>query len=179
MKPTLSPAALVLAIGLALGPLGAPSALAQSKRATEPVTLNFVGAEIEAVARTMATITGRNVVVDPRVKGTVNLATERPVSPTAALNQFAAVLRLQGFSIVDTGGLYKIQLSSDNTVTITNPWTTAEDWMAPDKGKEKNRAIAEFMAKQAEVPAVSIFGGSSYRIVKIKGPLAAESFPAR
>ena len=35
----------------------------------EPVTLNFVGAEIEAVARTMATISGRNVVVDPRVKG--------------------------------------------------------------------------------------------------------------
>jgi type II secretory pathway component GspD/PulD (secretin) len=31
------------------------------------VVLNFVGAEIEAVARTMATITGRNVVVDPRV----------------------------------------------------------------------------------------------------------------
>ncbi|MDO9438370.1 type II secretion system secretin GspD [Hydrogenophaga sp.] len=80
---------------------------------SEPVVLNFVGAEIESVARTMATITGRNVVVDPRVKGTVNLSTERPVSPTAALNQFAAVLRLQGFSIVDTGGLYKIVPEAD------------------------------------------------------------------
>lgn len=79
----------------------------------EPVTLNFVAAEIEAVARTMATITGRNVVVDPRVKGTVNLVTERPVTPTAALNQFAAVLRLQGFSLVDTGGLYKIVPEAD------------------------------------------------------------------
>ncbi|MEZ5644541.1 MAG: type II secretion system secretin GspD [Burkholderiaceae bacterium] len=86
----------------------------QSGRAqSEPVVLNFVGAEIEAVARTMATITGRNVVVDPRVRGTVNLATERPVSPTAALNQFAAVLRLQGFSLVDTGGLYKIVPEAD------------------------------------------------------------------
>ncbi len=81
--------------------------------ANEPVTLNFVAAEIEAVARTMATITGRNVVVDPRVKGTVNLVTERPVTPTAALNQFAAVLRLQGFSLVDTGGLYKIVPEAD------------------------------------------------------------------
>ena len=34
----------------------------------EPVTLNFANAEIEAVARTMATITGRNVVVDPASK---------------------------------------------------------------------------------------------------------------
>jgi len=86
----------------------------QSGRAsTEPIVLNFVGAEIEAVARTMATITGRNVVVDPRVRGTINLATERPVSPAAALNQFAAVLRLQGFSLVDTGGLYKIVPEAD------------------------------------------------------------------
>ncbi len=43
----------------------------------------------------------------------MNLSTERPVSPTAALNQFAAVLRLQGFSLVDTGGLYKIVPEAD------------------------------------------------------------------
>jgi general secretion pathway protein D len=89
------------------------SAQAQSRGANEPVVLNFVGAEIEAVARTMATITGRNVVVDPRVKGSINLATERAVSPAAALNQFAAVLRLQGFALVDTGGLYKIVPEAD------------------------------------------------------------------
>ncbi len=92
---------------------GMSQTAARSSAASEPVVLNFVGAEIESVARTMATITGRNVVVDPRVKGTVNLSTERPVSPTAALNQFAAVLRLQGFSIVDTGGLYKIVPEAD------------------------------------------------------------------
>ena len=114
MKPTPSPAALALAIGLALGTLGAPTiAMAQSKRAAEPVTLSFVGAEIEAVARTIATITGRNVVVDPRVKGTINLSTDKPVAPMVALNQFAAALRLQGFSLVETGGLYKIVPEAD------------------------------------------------------------------
>ncbi|WP_405001038.1 type II secretion system secretin GspD [Hydrogenophaga palleronii] len=110
----MTPAALVLS-SLLLGGIGSafgPSVMAQS-RASEPVVLNFVGAEIEAVARTMATITGRNVVVDPRVRGTINLATERPVSPDAALNQFGAVLRLQGFSLVDTGGLYKIVPEAD------------------------------------------------------------------
>jgi general secretion pathway protein D len=102
--------ALALGLLLAAGNGALPSAHAQTR---EPVTLNFVGAEIESVARTMAAITGRNVVVDPRVKGTINLATERPVTPTAALNQFAAVLRLQGFSLVDTGGLYKIVPEAD------------------------------------------------------------------
>ena len=105
MKPTFSPAALALAMGLVLGPLAVPLTQAQQRRNTEPVVLNFVGAEIEAVARTMATITGRNVVVDPRVKGTMNLATDKPVPPAVALNQFGAALRLQGFTLVDTGGL--------------------------------------------------------------------------
>jgi len=104
--------ALALGLCLALGTAVSPATHAQG-RASEPVVLNFVGAEIEAVARTMATISGRNVVVDPRVRGTINLATERPVSPAAALNQFAAVLRLQGFALVDTGGLYKIVPEAD------------------------------------------------------------------
>ena len=70
-----------------------------SVRPGEPVTLNFANAEIEAVARTMATITGRNVVVDPRVKGVLTLITEKPVPPLAAFNQFAAQLRLQGLAV--------------------------------------------------------------------------------
>lgn len=79
-----------------------------SVRPGEPVTLNFVNADIEAVARTMATITGRNVVVDPRVKGQLNLVTEHPVPPAAAFQQFLAALRLQGFTVVESSGLYKV-----------------------------------------------------------------------
>ena len=122
---TLTGLALSTCLALSLGGVPAPSQ-AQS-RASEPVVLNFVGAEIEAVARTMATITGRNVVVDPRVKGTINLATERAVTPAAALNQFAAVLRLQGFSLVDTGGLYKIVPESDAKLqgTVVNAGAVA------------------------------------------------------
>src|SRR5690606_36584288 len=90
---------------------GAPALHAQ--RASEPITLNFVNAEIEAVARTMAAITGRNIVVDPRVKGTMNLATDRPVPPAAAFNQFLATLRLSGFTVVESGGLLKVVPEAD------------------------------------------------------------------
>ena len=124
-RAALTAVALSTCLALGLGVLPAPSHA--QNRASEPVVLNFVGAEIEAVARTMATITGRNVVVDPRVKGTINLATERPVTPAAALNQFAAVLRLQGFSLVDTGGLYKIVPESDAKLqgTVVNAGAVA------------------------------------------------------
>ncbi len=102
-------AAATLALCMALAAV--PPAFAQ--RAAEPITLNFVNADIEAVARTMAAITGRNIVVDPRVKGTMTLSTDRPVPPQAAFNQFLATLRLQGFTVVESGGLLKVVPEAD------------------------------------------------------------------
>ncbi|MEO6292025.1 MAG: secretin N-terminal domain-containing protein, partial [Burkholderiaceae bacterium] len=75
--------------------------------------MNFVNAEIEAVARTMGVITGRNMVVDPRVKGTINLSSEKALSPAAAYNQFLATLRLQGVVVVDSQGISKVVPEAD------------------------------------------------------------------
>ena len=112
-----APRALTISLLLALT-TGLFSAALQAQtaahaRAGEPVTLNFSNAEIEAVARTMASITGYNVVVDPRVKGTITLVTEKPVSRSTAMNQFLAVLRLQGFTMVESAGLYKVVPEAD------------------------------------------------------------------
>ena len=85
-----------------------PDLMAQSSRTVAPITLNFVNADIESVARALASLTKRTLVVDPRVKGNINLTTEKPVSPDVAWNQFLAVLRLQGFAMIETQGLYKI-----------------------------------------------------------------------
>jgi general secretion pathway protein D len=92
---------------------------------SDPITLNFNNAEIEAVARTISTLTGRNVVVDPRVKGTINLSTDKPVSLAVAYNQFLAVLRLQGFTVVQSDGLDKVVPETDakiqgGSVTISD-----------------------------------------------------------
>lgn len=115
---------------LAASPVPSFGQAASARRSPEPVTLNFANADIEAVARTMAAITGRNVVVDPRVKGTMNLITERPVPPATAFNQFLAALRLQGFSVVETNGLYKVVPEADaklqgGSVTVSTPPASA------------------------------------------------------
>ena len=75
-------------------------------------------------------VTGRDVVVDPRVKGTMNLVTDRAIPPSAAFNQFASALRLQGFAVVEADGLYKIVPEADaklqtSTVTTTTGGTAA------------------------------------------------------
>ena len=79
----------------------------------DAITLNFNNAEIEAVARTLATVTGRNVVVDPRVKGTITLSTDAPVAPSVAYNQFLATLRMQGYTVVSSDGMDKVVPEAD------------------------------------------------------------------
>ena len=89
------------------------SAFAQNPKSGDPITLNFNNAEIEAVARTIALISGMNVVVDPRVKGTITLVTEKPVSRSVAMAQFLSGLRLQGFTMVESAGLLKVVPEAD------------------------------------------------------------------
>jgi general secretion pathway protein D len=93
---------------LCLGLLALCAMAAWAQKPGAPITLNFVGADIEGVARTMGIITGRTMVVDPRVKGTINLSSEKPVAADAAYEQFLAALRLQGFTVVETAGLSKV-----------------------------------------------------------------------
>ena len=77
------------------------------------VTLSFVDAEIEAVARTISVVTGKNLVIDPRVKGQITLSTEKPVAPAVAYQQFVSALRMQNFAIVESDGITKIVPESE------------------------------------------------------------------
>lgn len=84
-----------------------------AKAADEEVTLNFVNTDIEAVAAAIGQITKRNFLIDPRVKGTVNIVSSRPVSVSAIYGIFLSALRLQGFAAVEANGVTKIMLEAD------------------------------------------------------------------
>jgi general secretion pathway protein D len=102
----------VLCLALFTAPQGntQPSA---AKFRGEPVTLNFVNADIEGVTRAMAVILKQQFVVDPRVKGTITLYTEEPLSPRDAYLNFLAALRGLGFTVVEVAGLYKVVPEAD------------------------------------------------------------------
>jgi general secretion pathway protein D len=115
--------ALLCALSLALPPL-TPPAFAQSKPRTignqkkeaapaETVMLNFVNADIDAVVRAIGQYTNRTFVIDPRVKGTLSLITERPVTKQQAYEQLLSGLRLQGFTIVQTGNVMRVVPEAD------------------------------------------------------------------
>ena len=96
-----------------------PIALAQTQAPNanrfrgEPVTLNFVNAEIEGVARAMSAILRQQFVVDPRVRGTITLYSEEPLSPRDAYFNFLAALRGLGFTVVEVNGLFKVIPEAD------------------------------------------------------------------
>jgi general secretion pathway protein D len=79
----------------------------------EPVTLNFVNADIEGVTRAMAAILRQQFIVDPRVKGTMTLYSEDPLTPNEAYLNFLAGLRGLGFTVVEVGGLFKVVPEAD------------------------------------------------------------------
>jgi len=84
-----------------------------ARAADDAVTLNFVNADIDAVVKAVAEMTGRNFVVDPRVKGVVNIVSARPVPRSLVYPTLLSALRLQGFTAVETDGLTKIVPEAD------------------------------------------------------------------
>ena len=130
----LLPAAVAAAV-LAAALLPAPVVFAQAAAARsrgEAVTLNFVNADIDGVARAMGAILKQQFVVDPRVKGTMTLYSDAPLSPREAYLNFLAALRGLGFTVVEVGGLYKIVPEADaklqtGTVSIGERTTRGGD----------------------------------------------------
>jgi general secretion pathway protein D len=77
------------------------------------VTLNFANADIDQVAKAIGAATGKTIIVDPRVKGQLNLVSERPVPEDQALKTLQAALRMQGFSLVQDHGVLKVVPEAD------------------------------------------------------------------
>ncbi|MGZ5185565.1 MAG: type II secretion system secretin GspD [Caldimonas sp.] len=78
-----------------------------------PVTLNFVNADIEGVARAMAAILRQQFIVDPRVRGSITLYSEEPLTPNEAYLNFLAALRGLGFTVVEVNGIFKVVPEAD------------------------------------------------------------------
>lgn len=70
----------------------------------EKIALNFVNTDIESVVKAVSIISGRNFVLDPRVKGTINVVSSSPIAPELAYPILISALRLQGFTVVEGNG---------------------------------------------------------------------------
>jgi general secretion pathway protein D len=86
----------------------APAGHSPALKSRAPVTVNFVNADVEAVTRAMAAMIERQIAIDPRVKGTLTLYSDQPLSVREAYLNYLAALRGLGFTMVENNGLLKV-----------------------------------------------------------------------
>lgn len=87
--------------------------LITAQTAHAQVTLNFVNADIDQVAKAIGAATGKTIIVDPRVKGQLNLVSENAVPEEQALKTLQSALRMQGFALVQDHGVLKVVPEAD------------------------------------------------------------------
>lgn len=148
----------ILCLSMLLSPGSAWAADGPARAtAADVVTLNFVNADIEGVVKAVGEITGKNFLLDPRVKGTVNIISAKPISRALVYDVFLSALRLQGYAVVESRGILKIVPESDAKL---NPSPT----FGPD---EKARPAGD----QIRTQVFTLKYESAVQIVPILRPL--------
>jgi len=72
------------------------------------VTPNYKDADIRQVIEAVGAVTGKNFVLDPRVKAQVTMLSSAPMTPDAFYEAFLSILSVYGFVAVPSGNLVKI-----------------------------------------------------------------------
>ncbi|MGB1581250.1 MAG: type II secretion system secretin GspD [Nevskiales bacterium] len=77
-------------------------------RAQEDFTLNFQDADIGTLIATISELTGKNFVIDPRVKGNVTVLSATPMDAEGVYATFLSILQVHGFAAIPSGNVVKI-----------------------------------------------------------------------
>ena len=95
-----------------LGKLGAAFCLTLSLTAevlaAETVQINFRDADIRSVIESVAEITGKSFVLDPRVKGKVTIISPGPIDASLLYEAILSSIQVQGFQAVEDGAVTRI-----------------------------------------------------------------------
>src|SRR5579863_5186291 len=91
----------------ALAVLMASLATAQQQPPPAPpaqrITPNFKDADITQIAEAVSAATGKNFIIDPRVRAQVTMLSSTPMSPAAFYEAFLSILSVYGFVAVPSG----------------------------------------------------------------------------
>jgi len=84
------------------------STLPSSQALADEITLNLKDADIRALISTVSKFTGKNFIIDPRVKAKVTVVSANTLTPEAVYEVFLSVLQVHGYAAVPTGSVIKI-----------------------------------------------------------------------
>jgi general secretion pathway protein D len=102
----------------------------------DEITLNLKDADIRALISTVSKFTGKNFIIDPRVKAKVTVISANTLSPEAVYEVFLSVLQVHGYAAVPAGSVIKIV-----------PAVNAKQGPLPLSGKKDNFSTDELVTK--------------------------------
>jgi general secretion pathway protein D len=75
---------------------------------SQGILFNFKDVELHQIIDLISNLTGKNFLMDDKVRGKVTIISPRPVSLDEAYNVFLSILEVQGFTVVPQGPIIKI-----------------------------------------------------------------------
>ncbi|TAK65325.1 type II secretion system secretin GspD [Methylobacter sp.] len=94
-------------IGLLIG-LGLMVFCAVSAAEKDEFSLNLKDVDIHALIETVADVTGKNFIVDPRITGNISVVTSTPMKASQVYDVFLSILKVHGYAAVPNGNIVKI-----------------------------------------------------------------------
>ena len=76
--------------------------------ADEQVRINFRDADIRSVIESVAEITGKSFVLDPRVKGKVTIIAPEPIDSSLLYQAVLSAIQVQGFQAIEDGAVIRV-----------------------------------------------------------------------
>lgn len=74
----------------------------------DEITLNLKDADIRALISTVSKFTGKNFIIDPRVKAKITVISAETLTPEEVYEVFLSILQVHGYAAVPTGSVIKI-----------------------------------------------------------------------
>jgi general secretion pathway protein D len=142
-----------------------PSANNQNQSiASDSVVLNFENADIQSVIKAISDLSGKNFVIDPRVKGTVNIVSDKPIAKADSYKVLEAALRMQGFATVEADGVIKV---------IPEPDVKGYGMQIENNFDRNNPAIKRVQGDQVITKVFILSHGSAIQVANALRPLIA------
>jgi len=157
MKPLL---AIVLSISLAAAPQAPPT-----PQQGPPLVLNLPNASLTQVIDLLAQQLKINYILDPRVKGNITVNTYGEVKPTEVRGLLETILRVNGYTMVQVGELYRIVPAAEASRLPVKPQSAGADRISDDEMLTLNLVFLKFASAVEIAKLIDEFKGEGAKML--------------
>lgn len=86
---------------------------AQNEKGEQVWSVNFNDTDIQEVIKIIAGVTGKTIIIDPKVRGPIKVINSRPLTAKKVYEVFLASLDVNGFTAVESGNIVRIVANRD------------------------------------------------------------------